>query len=238
MEMTPAVLAGCIDHTLLRPDAVAGDFERLCSEAVAWGFRTVCVNSARVSLASSLLHGSGVLVCSVAGFPLGACTCKPAEAHRAAGDGASEIDMVMDIGALREGNRRKAEDDLAPVGSEVPGLVVKVIIETCLLTLEEKLLACGICESAGASYVKTSTGFSLSGATEDDVRLIRSTVGNRLGVKASGGLLSLDAAIGMIRAGADRLGLSRNVEIMAEMGSRAAGGVVQPPAVGSGSDSA
>lgn len=236
--MTEAGLAAIIDHTLLAPGAVEADFERLCSEALAFGFHSVCVNSSRVGLVSGILKGSGVLVCSVAGFPLGASVCKRLEAAAAVEDGAREIDMVIDIGALRDGDHRKVEDEIRGVVEASLDRPVKVILETCLLADDEKMAACRLCESAGASFVKTSTGFSTGGATERDVRLLRDAVGGRIGVKASGGISTLDAALGMVAAGADRLGLSRSVGIILEMRSRAAGGVVQPPAGGSGSDSA
>ncbi len=237
MEMTPACLAGMIDHTLLSPGATSAGISALCAEAVEYRFHTVCVNPSRVALASSLLRGTGVLVCSVVGFPLGACRSKPHETYLAVSDGAGEIDMVLDIGALKDGDTSAAEADVARVVEAASGIPVKVIIETCLLTDPEKLAACSVCEAGGAAFVKTSTGFSSGGATVADVRLIRHAVGNRLRVKASGGIADLDAALAMIEAGADRLGLSRSVRIMDEMRLRAAGGVVQPPAEGSGSDS-
>ncbi|OQC69558.1 MAG: Deoxyribose-phosphate aldolase [candidate division Hyd24-12 bacterium ADurb.Bin004] len=238
MEMTEAGLAAIIDHTLLAPGAVKADFERLCSEAVSFGFHSVCVNSSRVELVSGILRGTGVLVCSVAGFPLGASAGKRLEAAAAVDAGAGEIDMVIDIGALREGDHRKVEDEIRGVVEASLGRPVKVILEACLLADDEKKLACRLSESAGASFVKTSTGFSTGGATVHDVGLMREAVGGRLGVKASGGISTLDAALDMVAAGADRLGLSRSVGIMLEMRSRAAGGVVQPPAGGSGPDSA
>jgi deoxyribose-phosphate aldolase len=235
MEVTPGSLAGIIDHTLLRPDATGGGIERLCSEAVRFGFFSVCVNPVRVSLAARLLEGSGVLVCSVAGFPLGASACKAAEAARAVSEGASEIDMVMDLGTLRDGDPMKVSADAASVVKASEGRPVKVIIETCLLTDDEKRLACRICRDVGAAFVKTSTGFSSSGASVHDVRLLRAEAGTTLKVKASGGIGSLDMALEMVAAGADRLGTSRSVEIMGEIVARAAGGVVQPPAWGPGS---
>lgn len=237
MEVTPAGLAGMIDHTLLKPEATSADIGVLCAEAAENGFHTVCVNPSRVALASSLLRGTGVGVCSVVGFPLGACRSKPHEASLAVADGACEIDMVLDIGALKDGNRAAAALDIARVVEAASGMPVKVIIEACLLTDLEKLEACSVCEAGGASFVKTSTGFSHGGATVGDVRLLRRAVGDRMRVKASGGIADLDAALAMIGAGADRLGLSRSVRILGEMRLRAAGGVVQPPAVGSDSDS-
>lgn len=228
--MTPAGLAALIDHTLLRPGATAGDVARLCDQAVEHGFHSVCVNPSRVPLAAGLLRGTGVVVCSVAGFPLGATRAKAWEAARAVEDGASEIDMVADIGALLDGAAREAAEDVASVVEAAGGAPVKVIIEACLLDGATKRTACLAAVDGGASFVKTSTGFSTGGATEDDVRLMKSVVGAGIGVKASGGIATLDTALGMLRAGADRLGLSRSVEILAEMVSRAAGGVVQPPA--------
>lgn len=237
MEMTPACLAGMIDHTLLSPGATSAGIGALCAEAAENGFHAVCVNPSRVALAYSLLKGTGVLVCSVVGFPLGASRSKPFETSLAISDGAGEVDMVMDIGALLDGDTSRAVEDVARVVEAASGLPVKVIIEACLLTDSEKLAACAVCEAGGATFVKTSTGFSSGGATAGDVRLIRRAVGDRLRVKASGGIADLDTALSMIGAGADRLGLSRSVRIMGEMRLRAAGGVVQPPAEGSDSDS-
>jgi deoxyribose-phosphate aldolase len=228
--VTPAELASLIDHTLLKPDSTRRAISALCAEAVRYSFRTVCVNPSLVAHACSELCGTGVGVCSVAGFPLGATPAKAWEAARAVSDGASEIDMVIDIGLLKEGMHRAATLDISSVVSAAAGRPVKVILETCLLTDDEKLTACRLSEEAGAAFVKTSTGFGGGGATVEDVTLLARAVGGRLGVKASGAILNLDSALSMLRAGAARLGLSRSVQIMAEMEKRAAGGVDQPPA--------
>ncbi len=229
--MTPEALAALFDHTLLRPEADARAIAALCADAAACGFRTVCVNPVWVPLAVGELSGTRVGVCSVAGFPLGATRAKPAEAARAVAEGASEIDMVGATGLLKSGDASGYRDDIAGVVSAVAGRPVKVIIETCLLTEDEKVLACRLCEEAGAAFVKTSTGFSRGGATPADVALIARTVGGRLGVKASGGITTLDRALEMLAAGATRLGSSSSLEILSEMRLRAAGGVSQPPAM-------
>lgn len=229
--MTPEALAALFDHTLLRPEADARAIAALCADAAACGFRTVCVNPVWVPLAVGELSGTRVGVCSVAGFPLGATRAKPAEAARAVAEGASEIDMVGATGLLKSGDVSGYRDDIAGVVSAVAGRPVKVIIETCLLTEDEKVLACRLCEEAGAAFVKTSTGFSRGGATPADVALIARTVGGRLGVKASGGITTLDRALEMLAAGATRLGSSSSLEILSEMRLRAAGGVSQPPAM-------
>jgi deoxyribose-phosphate aldolase len=228
--VTPAELASLVDHTLLKPDAARRAVSELCAEAVLHSFRNVCVNSSLVAHACSELSGTGVGVCSVAGFPLGATTAKAWEAGRAVFDGASEIDMVIDTGLLKEGMHHAAALDIAGVVSAACGRPVKVILETCLLTDDEKLTACRLAEEAGAAFVKTSTGFGAGGATAEDVALLARAVGGRLGVKASGGISNLDSALSMLRAGATRLGLSRSVQIIVEMEKRAAGGVDQPPA--------
>ena len=228
--MTPRELASLIDHTLLRADATPRDVSALCAEAVIHSFRTVCVNSSMVAHASSELSGTAVGVCSVAGFPLGATTAKAFEAGRAVFDGASEIDMVIDVGLLKSGMHRAVLGDIEGVVAAAGGRTVKVILETCLLTDDEKLTACRLAEEAGASYVKTSTGFGRAGASPADVALMARAVGERLGVKASGGIADLDEALVMLSSGATRLGLSRSVRIIAEMEKRAAGGVDQPPA--------
>lgn len=212
----PAVLAPLIDHTLLRPDAGPKDVETLCQEAVQFGFASVCVNPAWVGLAASILRGGRPTVCTVVGFPLGATTTevKAVEAGRAIESGAGELDMVLPIGALRSGDHRLVRGDIRAVVEAAAGQLVKVILETCLLTDEEKVLACRLAEEAGAAYVKTSTGFAAGGATERDVALLREAVGDRLGVKASGGIRSLTEAMAMLAAGADRLGTSAGVRIV------------------------
>ncbi len=211
-------LAKYIDHTNLKPDASEADIKKLCSEAVRYHFASVCVNSSRVALASEFLKGSGVSVCAVVGFPLGAsCTgAKVSEAAAAAKSGASEIDMVINIGMIKDGNDSAAEDDIRKVAAAVPSCVVKVIIETCLLADDEKVRACLAALRAGAHFVKTSTGFSSGGATVYDVKLMRKTVGNAMKVKAAGGIRSAAFARELIEAGADRIGASGSVEICSE----------------------
>ena len=206
------------DHTLLKADAVPAQIEELCSEAAKYQFYSVCVNSCYVKLCSELLSGSPVKIAAVVGFPLGACTtsAKAFETEDACRDGAKEIDMVINIGALKSGNFDFVRDDIKAVVDTAAkyGAIVKVIIETCLLTDEEKVKACQLSEEAGAAFVKTSTGFSTGGATKEDVALMKSVVGDRLKVKASGGIRDHKTALEMIEAGADRLGASASVQIV------------------------
>ena len=211
-------LAKLIDHTLLRPDAVRSDFERLCQEAVEHGFAAVCVNSAHVALCTSLLADCQVPVAATVGFPLGAANAaaKGAEAAQAVFDGASEIDMVCRIGALRDGLQDVFIDDIRTVVDGAAGRPVKVILETCLLNQEEKRRGANWTRLAGAAFVKTSTGFAHGGATEADVRLLRSEVGRDFGVKAAGGIRDAATADSMIAAGATRLGTSAGVAIVTE----------------------
>lgn len=206
-----------IDHTLLKPEATPDQFDQLCSEAVAHRFYSVCVNSSWVAYCADKLRDSGVLVCSVVGFPLGAMTsaAKAFETRCAVEDGAREIDMVINIGKLKAGDLGYVEADIYAVRAECPeGVVLKVIIETALLSDDEKRRACEISVAAGADFVKTSTGFSLHGATVADVALMRKTVGPSVGVKAAGGVRSLEDAEAMITAGATRLGTSSGVRII------------------------
>jgi len=207
-------LASIIDHTLLRPDAVPDDIERLCEEAIRFGFFSVCINPVWVHLASEILRESRPIVCSVIGFPLGATNCMGEEAVKAVDRGAGELDMVMPIGHLKSGHIKKTAECIQDVVRASSGKPVKVILETCLLTDEEKVIACRIAEDSGASWVKTSTGFSSGGATVADVSLMRSTVGESLGVKASGGIRILKDALEMVEAGAGRLGCSGSIEII------------------------
>lgn len=208
-------IAGLIDHTNLKPDATEKDIIRLCREAADWGFFSVCVNSCNVAVAARFLHDTQVKVCSVVGFPLGAgvTAAKSFEAELAAADGASEIDMVINIGALKDRNNSYVKSDIGAVVKAVPGCIVKVILETSLLTEEEKERGCILAVEAGARFVKTSTGFSTGGATVSDVKLMRAAVGANFGVKASGGIRDLETADAMINAGADRLGTSASVTI-------------------------
>jgi deoxyribose-phosphate aldolase len=214
--------AQMVDHTLLRPEATRSGIRELCREAVAYGFGAVCVNPAYVSLAAQELVGSAVKVCTVIGFPLGATSvaAKVAEADQAAADGALEFDLVPNLGALKERDLAYLENELAKVIAAARGMrreaVIKVILETALLTDEEKLLGCRLAASQGADFVKTSTGFGPGGATAADVRLLRSAVGTELGVKAAGGIRDLATALEMIAAGANRIGTSSGVKILKE----------------------
>jgi deoxyribose-phosphate aldolase len=210
-------IAPLIDHTLLKPDATQAQVAQLCCEARELNFASVCVNPAYVKQAASLLEGTGVVTCSVVGFPLGASKreIKAYEARRAVLDGAREIDMVMNVGAMKSGDYKLVEDDMSAV-REACGrnVVLKVIIETALLTDEEKVKACEIAKKVGVDFVKTSTGFGPGGATVEDVRLMRSVVGAEMGVKASGGIRDTEAAEQMIAAGASRIGASASVKIV------------------------
>ena len=211
-------LARLIDHTLLKPDAVPAEIEQLCDEAIRYHFASVCLNPSYVPLAAAKLTETDVAVCTVVGFPLGATTttAKVCEAEQALEDGATEIDMVLHIGALKAGQRDIARDDISAVADVVHegGGLLKVIIETALLTDEEKALACTLAREADADFVKTSTGFAAEGAKIGDVRLMRDTVGPRMGVKAAGGIHSYDEAMAMVNAGASRLGASAGIRIV------------------------
>ena len=211
-------LAALIDHTFLRPDAIRSDFERLCNEAVQHSFATVCVNSAHVALCTSLLADRQLPIAATVGFPLGASSreAKAAEAAQAALDGASEIDMVCQIGALKEGQKGHFVDDIRQVIDAAGGAGVKVILETCLLSDAEKRRGAQWAREAGAAFVKTSTGFSSGGATEADLRLLRAEVGPDFGVKASGGIRDTVTADRMLAAGANRLGTSASVAIVTD----------------------
>ena len=206
-----------IDHTLLKADATVEQITKLCQEAREYRFASVCVNSCWVRLCSELLRGSGVAVCTVVGFPLGAMIpeAKAFEAEAAIENGATEIDMVINVGALKSQDYRMVAKDIQVVCDAVHqhGAILKVIIEACLLTKEEKVIACLLAKNAGADYVKTSTGFSTGGATVEDVKLMRSIVGDEMGVKAAGGIRDKETAEAMLDAGADRLGASAGVQI-------------------------
>lgn len=210
-------LAKTIDHTLLKPDACQADIERLCQEAVTHGFFSVCVNSSWVKTAHAALQGTEIAVAAVTGFPLGAMTttAKAFETAQAVADGATEIDTVLHIGRLKQGDETYVREDLRTVVDAAAGRAVKVIFETCLLTDEEKICACHLAVEAGAAFVKTSTGFSTGGATREDVRLMHRTVDTRCQVKASGGIRDRAAALAMIEAGATRLGTSAGIAILA-----------------------
>ena len=212
--------ASLIDHTLLKPEAAEADIRKLCAEAAQFGFASVCVNPVWVKFAAELLRSSSVPVCTVIGFPLGATLpdVKAYEARRAIFNGAREVDMVINIGALKSGDDCAVEDDIRAVAEAAHenGVLCKVIIETALLTDEEKVRACLASKNAGADFVKTSTGFSKGGATVDDVALMRRTVGSALGVKASGGVKGIDDARAMFEAGATRIGASVGVKIAQE----------------------
>jgi len=210
-------LAKTIDHTLLKPDACQADIERLCREAVTHGFFSVCVNSSWVKTARAALRGSDIAVAAVTGFPLGAMTttAKAFETAQAIADGATEIDTVLHVGRLKQGDDAYVRDDLKAVVDAAAGRAVKVIFETCLLSEEEKIRACHLAVEAGAAFVKTSTGFSTGGATKEDVRLMFRTVDGRCQVKASGGIRDRAAALAMIEAGASRLGTSAGAAILA-----------------------
>jgi len=213
-------MAGFIDHTNLKPDATAGDIIRLCAEAVRYRFAAVCLNPVYTSLAAGELRGTGVRICTVAGFPLGAgaTSTKVAEAVNAVCQGAGEIDMVIALGPLKDGRLDYVKNDIEEVVRCVrqadPEAIVKVIIETCFLSDPEKIAACRISEDAGAGFVKTSTGFGPGGAVLSDVQLMKKSVGPGVLVKASGGIRSASQAVEFIRVGADRIGTSSGPLIM------------------------
>jgi deoxyribose-phosphate aldolase len=214
----PSGVASMIDHTLLKPDATRREIEDLCREAAQFQFATVCVNPAWVALAAERLRGTPVGVCSVVGFPLGATTAdvKGYETRRAIFDGAREIDMVINVGALKSGDLRVVERDIEAVTTPCRecGVLSKVIIEAALLTDDEKVTACTLAKAAAADYVKTSTGFGPGGATAADVALMRRVVGADMGVKAAGGVRDLEAVKAMVAAGATRVGASAGVKIV------------------------
>lgn len=225
-DLTAEQLAAMIDHTLLKPEATPDMVATLCGEARKYRFASVCVNPTHVAPCATALQGSGVLVGTVAGFPLGATMAdvKAYEARRAVESGAREVDMVINVGALKAGRLAQVRDDIAGVAEtcHARDAVCKVIIETALLTDLEKVAACLVAVEAGADFVKTSTGFSSGGATRHDVALMRATVGGQVGVKAAGGIRNYEAAITMVAAGANRIGASAGVAIVRE--ARAARG--------------
>lgn len=212
-------IAKYIDHTILKAEATVEDVKKLCVEAKEYGFASVCVNACYAKLVSTELKGSDVKTCVVVGFPLGAMTkeAKAFETAQAIENGANEIDMVINVGALKAKNYELLKEDIEAVVNAAKGkAIVKVIIETCLLTDEEKIKACEISKEAKADFVKTSTGFSTGGATKEDIALMRKTVGPELGVKASGGIRDFKTAMDMINAGASRIGASASIAIVKE----------------------
>jgi deoxyribose-phosphate aldolase len=223
--LSPAQLASFIDHTLLKADATAKDIEKLCAEARENNFFSVCVNGSWVASAHHLLEGSDVKIASVAGFPLGAMSgdTKRFETEAAIDDGAQEVDVVLNLGKLKDGDDKYVLRELCDIVEAADERTVKVILETCLLTNEEKIRACQIVVESGAHFVKTSTGFGASGATIADVKLMRATVGPKFGVKASGGIRDTKTALTMIEAGATRLGMSAGVTIVKGFAGTAVG---------------
>lgn len=220
--MNAKKLASYIDHTLLKPQASENDISRVCREAIEYGFFSVCINPSYVSLVSNFLKNSSVKVCSVLGFPFGANTLdvKILEAKKAIQDGANEIDMVINLGAMKSGKYQQVKDEINAIVEQVKqynNTAVKVIIETGLLNRDEKILACKIVKESKADFVKTSTGFNTSGATIADVKLLRQVVGPNFAIKASGGIRTYNNAIQLINAGANRLGTSSGVLILKEI---------------------
>ncbi len=232
-EKVPTAVASLIDHTLLKADATRQEIEKLCGEAREFGFATVCINPHWVSLGARLLRGSTTGVCTVVGFPLGATTSdvKLFETRRVIYDGATEVDMVINVGALKSGDLGVVERDIAGVVAACRecGVLSKVIIEAALLTDEEKVSACALSKAAGADYVKTSTGFGPGGATVADVELMRRVVGPDIGVKAAGGVRDYQALKSLVTAGASRVGASAGVKIVQE-----SKGAAQPPTQAAG----
>lgn len=224
--MDPASLASYIDHTLLKPEASVDDIRKVCDEAKKYHFASVCVNSSYIKFVAEQLAGSGVTPCCVIGFPFGAQTpeAKRFEAQDAVMNGAREVDMVINVGAIKSKDWQLVKRDISGVVEAARGKAgVKVILETCLLTDEEKVKACTVSKLAGAAFVKTSTGYSTGGATAEDVALMRATVGPDVGVKASGGIRTYEDAVTMIKAGANRLGASAGIKIIAGPSPAAAG---------------
>lgn len=209
-------IANKIDHTMLKADATADTIRRYCTEAKEYHFASVCVNSCHVPLVAAELTGTDVKTCCVVGFPLGAMltSAKAFEASESVKAGAQEVDMVINIGAVKDQNWELVRSDIKAVVEASKPAIVKVIIETCLLTEEEKVKACELSEEAGAAFVKTSTGFSTGGATVDDIRLMKQTVGDRLEVKASGGIRTPEFANELIEAGADRIGAGNGIVLL------------------------
>lgn len=214
--MDKKLLTKMIDHTILKPDASENDVIKIINEAKQYGFASVCINPTNVKLAAKMLHGTDVKVCTVIGFPLGANTSsvKAYEASEAIENGAEEVDMVINIGKLKDKDYDYVLNDIKAVVNAAKGkALTKVIIETCLLTDDEKVKACQTAKEAGADFVKTSTGFSKGGAKASDIKLMRDTVGEKMGVKASGGVRTYEDAVAMVEAGATRIGASASIEI-------------------------
>lgn len=216
-------LAAAIDHSLFRPDSTQDQIVKLCEEAVSFGFAAICVNPCWISLAAAILHGTPVKIATTIGFPLGSnhTSVKRFETHEAVRLGAQELEMVMNIGSLKSGDRRLVQTEFESIIKVAHdyGVIVKVILETPLLSLEEKILSCQLCVAAKADFVKTATGF-MGGATTEDVALLRGVVGSDAGVKAAGGIRDATTANAMLDAGADRIGTSNAVAIIREMGAR------------------
>ncbi|PKK40317.1 Deoxyribose-phosphate aldolase [Clostridiaceae bacterium JG1575] len=219
MQYTKQELAKTMDHTLLRADATKKEVEKLCQEALEWGTFSVCINPCNIPLAKELLAESQVAVCTVVGFPLGQMTteAKAFETAEAVFAGADEVDMVINVGRLKDGDFDYVRDDIQSVVQSANGKLTKVILETCLLTPEEIRTASKLAQEAGADFVKTSTGFSKGGATVEAVRMMREVVGPKMGVKASGGIRTLADAKAMLEAGATRLGVSASGAILSEL---------------------
>ena len=216
-------IAAAIEHTLFKPEANRDQIIKLSEEAIAFGFAAVCVNPCWIALVSSIVHGTAVKVASAIGFPLGAnhTSVKRFEAHEAIRLGAQEVDMVMNIGALKSGDRKLVQAEIESIAeiAHNSGAIVKVILEAPLLSLEEKILSCQLCLAAKADFVKTATGF-MGGATVEDVALMRGVVGDQAGVKASGGIRTAEAVNALLDAGADRIGTSSSVAIVKELGAQ------------------
>lgn len=224
--LSPAELAAMIDHTLLKAETTSADLHRICEEARAQKFATVCVNSSFIPLACELLNGSDVKPIAVVGFPLGACTSsvKAFEAAESIENGAREIDMVLPVGALKAKDYAYVFNDISLAVEVSKPYPVKVILETALLSTAQKAIACMLAKAAGAAFVKTSTGFAATGATVEDIALMRQVVGPDIGVKASGGIRTLEDALKMIQAGASRIGASASVSIIEQASGKIAGG--------------
>ncbi|HHV97760.1 MAG TPA: deoxyribose-phosphate aldolase [Clostridiaceae bacterium] len=219
MEFNRKNITAIIDHTLLKAEATEKDILKCCEDAKKYGFASVCIHPCYVKLAAEALKGSPVKVATVIGFPLGAnhFSVKAFEAAKAVEDGVNELDMVINIGALKQRRAEYVENDIRVVVEAAKSAIVKVILETCYLTKEEKILACELCKKAGAHFVKTSTGFASAGATVEDVALMRKIVGQDMGVKAAGGIRTLESLIAMVKAGANRIGTSSGIKIIEEI---------------------